>query len=148
MNAVRFLVAAGSAPVPALGGPAGTGGLVALGAGTLLPDVGMRPGTVAARARVHAVGASVRGRLDTARMTCAYPGGGAGPRLGVRVCARCGRAGVRALVGVLAAPGPAGRPRGPAGWPPRLPAGWFPRRRPRDACTKTVRRPRSDVTVR
>jgi len=82
-----------------LGGPAG---LVGLGAGMLLLDVAVQSGQVANQARVLALRAEARARLNTAYMTCAFLGGSTGSWLGVRAYTAFGWNGVCALVAVLA----------------------------------------------
>ncbi|MFF5532559.1 MFS transporter [Streptomyces cinerochromogenes] len=101
VNLVCFLLVAVSAALLALGGPGGPAGLAALVAGTLLLDVGIQSGMVANQVRVYAVGAGVRSRLNTAYMTCAYLGGGAGSWLGTRAYAWYGWSGVCGLLAVL-----------------------------------------------
>ncbi|MCX4091696.1 MFS transporter [Nocardia sp. alder85J] len=78
-----------------LGGPAG---LVAVTAGMLLLDVATQSGQVANQARIFALPGDIRGRLNTAYMTCAFLGGSAGSWLGVRAFERFGWNGVCALV--------------------------------------------------
>ncbi|MFI1366517.1 MFS transporter [Streptomyces griseochromogenes] len=105
VNLVCFLVVMVSAGVLALGSTAGASGLVALVAGTLLLDVGMQSGMVANQVRIYGLGADVRSRLNTAYMTCAYLGGGAGTWLGTRAYGHFGWTGVCALVALLASAG-------------------------------------------
>ncbi|WP_243274266.1 MFS transporter [Streptomyces albus subsp. chlorinus] len=76
-------------------------GLVALVVGTLLLDVAMQSGMVANKARVYALCADARSRLNTAYMTCAYLGGSAGSWLGVRAWGQAGWWGVCALLALL-----------------------------------------------
>ncbi|MEU1216573.1 MFS transporter [Streptomyces sp. NPDC005790] len=92
-----------SAAVLAAAAGGGVWGIAALVAGTLLLDVAMQSGTVANQARVYALRADARGRLNTAYMTCAYLGGSAGSWLGVRAYDRVGWGAVCALVALLAA---------------------------------------------
>ncbi|MGW0752443.1 MFS transporter [Streptomyces sp. NPDC002587] len=92
-----------AAAVLAAGARGGAVGLAALVVGTLLLDVAMQSGTVANQARVYALRDDARSRLNTAYMTCAYLGGGAGSWAGVRVYGRAGWHGVCALVACLAA---------------------------------------------
>ncbi|WP_318658232.1 MFS transporter [Streptomyces triticiradicis] len=82
-----------------LGGPVG---LVGLGAGMLLLDVAVQSGQVADQARILALRAEARARLNTAYMTCAFLGGSTGSWLGVRAYTDFGWNGVCALVVVLA----------------------------------------------
>ena len=92
-----------SAAALAAGSRGGTLGLAALALGTLLLDVAMQSGMVANQARVYALRADARSRLNTAYMTCAYLGGSAGSWLGVRAWSQAGWDGVCALVALLAA---------------------------------------------
>ncbi|MEV6290706.1 MFS transporter [Streptomyces sp. NPDC051896] len=101
VNLVCFLLVLSSAAILALGGLGGTPGLLSLVAGTLLLDVGMQSGMVANQVRVYALAASVRSRLNTAYMTCAYLGGSLGSWLGSRAYARYGWSGVCTLVALL-----------------------------------------------
>ncbi|MGW6731038.1 MFS transporter [Streptomyces sp. NPDC055013] len=103
VNLVCFLVVGTSAVVLAFGGLGGVPGLTALVVGTLLLDVGMQSGMVANTVRIYGLGADVRGRLNTAYMTCVYLGGTAGSWLGVRAYGRFGWTGVYALVATLTA---------------------------------------------
>lgn len=91
-----------SAAVLAAGARGGAAGLVALAGGTLLLDIAMQSGMVANQARVYALRADSRSRLNTAYMTCAYLGGSARSWVGVRIYGRTGWQGVCALVAVLA----------------------------------------------
>ncbi|MGW1610383.1 MFS transporter [Streptomyces sp. NPDC002285] len=139
VNLVCFLVVGASAAVLAFGGLGGVPGLTALVVGTLLLDVGMQSGMVANTVRIYGLGADVRGRLNTAYMTCVYLGGTAGSWLGVRAYGRFGWTGVCALVATLTAvavarhanrrnavtvpcaptpPAPAPASSKPAGWSP------------------------------
>ncbi|MFE5922439.1 MFS transporter [Streptomyces sp. NPDC056468] len=139
VNLVCFLVVGTSAAVLAFGGLGGVPGLTALVVGTLLLDVGMQSGMVANTVRIYGLGADVRGRLNTAYMTCVYLGGTAGSWLGVRAYGRFGWTGVCALVATLTAvavarhanrrnavtvpcaptpPAPAPASSKPAGWSP------------------------------
>lgn len=103
VNLVCLLAVLASAVVLAAGAGGGATGLVALTVGTLVLDIAMQSGTIANQARVLAVRADARSRLNTAYMTCAYLGGSAGSWLGVRTYGRAGWPGVCALVAVLAA---------------------------------------------
>ncbi|MGA4837992.1 MFS transporter [Streptomyces sp. G45] len=103
VNLVCFLGVLASAAVLTAGALGGVPGLVALTLGTLMLDVAMQSGMVANQARVYALRADARGRLNTAYMTCAYLGGSAGSWLGVRIWGRTGWWGVCALVAALTA---------------------------------------------
>lgn len=103
MSLVCLVGVLGSAGVLAAGASGGPAGLAALTAGTLLLDVAMQCGMVANQARVFAVRADARGRLNTAYMSCAYLGGSAGSWLGVRTYGAAGWQGVCLLVAGLAA---------------------------------------------
>ncbi len=95
---VGGLIAAG---VLAAGAGGGVSGAAALVAGTLLLDVAMQSGMVANQARVFALRADARGRLNTAYMTCAFLGGSAGSWSGAEVYGRAGWPGVCALTALL-----------------------------------------------
>jgi predicted MFS family arabinose efflux permease len=83
----------------ALGGALGLAGLAA---GMLLLDVATQSGQVANQARILALRPDARSRLNTAYMTCAFLGGGAGSWLGVRAYGAMRWYGVCLLVAVLA----------------------------------------------
>ncbi|THA77331.1 MFS transporter [Streptomyces sp. A0592] len=102
VNLVCLLAVLAAAALLAVGSRGGTPGLAALVAGTLLLDVAMQSGMIANQARVFALRADARARLNTAYMTCAYAGGSAGSWLGVRVHGLAGWGGVCALVAALA----------------------------------------------
>lgn len=102
VNLLCLLGVLASAAVLAAGMRGGALGLAALIAGTLLLDVAMQSGMVANQARVYAVRADARSRLNTAYMTCAYLGGTVGSWLGVRAWSHAGWAGVCALLAALA----------------------------------------------
>ncbi|MCM2579153.1 MFS transporter [Streptomyces sp. MTZ3.1] len=108
VNLVCMLAVLVSAAVLAAGARGGTPGLTALVTGTLLLDVAMQSGMVANKARIYALRADARNRLNTAYMTCAYLGGSAGSWLGVQIYGRAGWRGVCTLVALLAALGAAG----------------------------------------
>lgn len=103
VNLVCLLAVLVSAGVLAGGAQGGSPGLVALTVGTLLLDVAMQSGMIANQARVFALRADARSRLNTAYMTCVYLGGSVGSWLGVRVYGRAGWRGVCVLVAALAA---------------------------------------------
>ncbi|GAA0638158.1 MFS transporter [Streptomyces thermocarboxydovorans] len=120
-----------SAAVLTAGALGGVPGLAALVAGTLLLDVAMQSGMVANQARIYALRAGARSRLNTAYMTCAYLGGSAGSWLGTRAWAEAGWPGVCALPALLTLPALARHLKAPAGrrtaaassaCPPRSPA--------------------------
>ncbi|WP_328761244.1 MFS transporter [Streptomyces sp. NBC_00272] len=102
VNGVCLLGVLAAAAVLAGGGTGGTGGLVALGAGTLLLDVAMQCGSVANQARVYAVRPDARSRLGTAYMTCAYLGGTAGSWAAVQLYAAFGWGSVCGLIALMA----------------------------------------------
>jgi predicted MFS family arabinose efflux permease len=102
VNLVCLLGVLVSAALLAAGARGGALGLAALIVGTLLLDVAMQSGMVANQARVYALRADARSRLNTAYMTCAYLGGSAGSWLGVRAWRAAGWGGVCALRAVLA----------------------------------------------
>ncbi|GAB2904792.1 MFS transporter [Streptomyces mayteni] len=102
VNLVCLLGTLLSAAVLAGGSRGGAAGLAALVLGTLLLDVAMQCGMVANQARVYALRPDARGRLNTAYMTCAYLGGGAGSWLGAHAYARAGWPAVCALLATLA----------------------------------------------
>ncbi|MFB9833494.1 MFS transporter [Actinoallomurus acaciae] len=91
-----------SALVLAGGAPGGAAGLAALVPGSLLLDVAMQSGMVANQVRNYALRPEARSRVNTAYMTCAYLGGGAGSWLGARAYGRAGWWGVCGLVALLA----------------------------------------------
>ncbi|MGW3206303.1 MFS transporter [Streptomyces sp. NPDC001135] len=101
VNLVCFLLVLAATAMLAVGCLGGTPGLLSLGAGTLLLDVGMQSGMVANQVRVYALAADVRSRLNTAYMTCAYLGGSLGSWLGARAYAWHGWSGVCGLVALL-----------------------------------------------
>ncbi|WP_425086161.1 MFS transporter [Streptomyces hainanensis] len=101
VNLVCLLGTLLSAAVLAGGSRGGAAGLAALVLGTLLLDVAMQCGMVANQARVYALRPDARGRLNTAYMTCAYLGGGAGSWLGARLYGRGGWPAVCALLATL-----------------------------------------------
>ncbi|MEI5008500.1 MFS transporter [Streptomyces sp. PmtA] len=102
MNLVCMLGVLLSAAVLTAGALGGARGLAALLAGTLLLDICMQSGMVANQARIYALRADARSRLNTAYMTCAYLGGSAGSWLGTRAYGEVGWWGVCALVSLLA----------------------------------------------
>ena len=91
-------VAAAVLGLGALGGPAGLAGLAV---GMLALDVAMQSGQVANQARIFALRPQERARLNTAYMTCAFLGGGAGSWLGVRAYSAFGWNGVCGAVAIL-----------------------------------------------
>ncbi|MGH3310225.1 MAG: MFS transporter [Streptomyces sp.] len=103
VNLVCMLGVIASAVVLAFGSLGGALGLAALVLGTLLLDVGMQSGMVANQVRIYALRAEVRSRLNTAYMTCAYVGGGAGSWIAARAYTYVGWLGVCTLVALLAA---------------------------------------------
>ena len=103
VNLVALLGVLAAAGVLALGVVRGAVGLAALTAGTLLLDVAMQAGMVANQTRIWALRAEIRGRLNTAYMSCAYLGGTAGSWLGVRAYTRHGWSAVCALLAGLTA---------------------------------------------
>lgn len=103
VNLVALLGVLTAAGVLAFGAVHGAVGLAALTVGTLLLDVGMQAGMVANQTRIWALRAEVRGRLNTAYMTCAYLGGTAGSWLGAQAYTRAGWPAVCALLAGLAA---------------------------------------------
>jgi predicted MFS family arabinose efflux permease len=102
VNLACMVAVLGSAGLLAAGSGGGAAGLTALIAGVLLLDVAMQSGMTANKARVYALRADARGRLNTAFMTCAYAGGSAGSWLGLRAWALAGWPGVCALAALLA----------------------------------------------
>ncbi len=124
VNLICMLGTIAAAAVLVAGAIGGAAGLVALTVGMLLLDVAMQCGQVANQARIFALRPEARSRLNTAYMTCAFLGGGAGSWLGVRAYTYLGWPGVCALVAVLAAvalsrhllrrPSPQPRPAAPA----------------------------------
>ena len=104
-DAVNLVCLAGVLAATALlaaGGRGGPAGLAALAGGVLVLDVAMQSGMTANKARVYALAADARGRLNTAFMACAYAGGTAGSWLGLQALAHAGWGGVCALAGALA----------------------------------------------
>ncbi|WP_017591485.1 MFS transporter [Nocardiopsis potens] len=101
VNLVCMVGGLASAGVLAAGAGGGASGMAALVAGTLLLDIAMQSGMVANQARVFALRADARGRLNTAYMACAFLGGGAGSWTGAEVYARAGWPGVCALAALL-----------------------------------------------
>ncbi|WP_241267332.1 MFS transporter [Streptomyces scabichelini] len=101
MNLVCMLGVLLSAAVLTAGALGGAPGLAALVAGTLLLDIAMQSGMVANQARIYALRADARSRLNTAYMTCAYLGGSAGSWLGVQTYGETGWWGVCALLALL-----------------------------------------------
>jgi predicted MFS family arabinose efflux permease len=102
VNLACMLVVLTSAALLAEGARGGAAGLIALIVGVLLLDVAMQSGMAANKARVYALSAGARGRLNTAFMTCAYAGGSAGSWLGLRAWSQAGWPGVCALAALLA----------------------------------------------
>lgn len=102
VNLVCFFGALAAAAVLALAGLHGAGGLLALGAGMLLLDVAVQCGQAANQARVFALRGSVRARLNTAYMTCAFLGASAGSWLGVRSYTAFGWLAIPGLVALAA----------------------------------------------
>jgi predicted MFS family arabinose efflux permease len=102
VNLICVLVVLASAALMAAGARGGAPGLAALILGVLLLDVGMQSGMAANKARVYALPADARGRLNTAFMTCAYAGGSAGSWLGLRAWSQADWPGVCALTALLA----------------------------------------------
>ena len=107
--------ALGAAALLAAGGLGGPAGLAALVGGVLVLDVAMQSGMTANKARVYALAAGARGRLNTAFMACAYAGGTAGSWLGPQAQARTGWAGVCGLAAALAVAALAGQLRAARG---------------------------------
>lgn len=131
MNLACLLGVLLSAAVLTAGALGGMPGLAALVAGTLLLDVAMQSGMVANQARIYALRADARSRLNTAYMTCAYLGGSAGSWLGTRAWAEAGWPGVCALLALLTLPALARHLKAPvsrrtaaasSACPPRSPA--------------------------
>jgi predicted MFS family arabinose efflux permease len=102
VNLVCMLGAVAAGALLLTGQLGGAVGLVGLGAGMLLLDVAMQSGQVANQARIFAVRPEASARLNTAYMTCAFLGGGAGSWLGVRTYSAFGWTGVCGLVALLA----------------------------------------------
>jgi len=103
VNLLALLGVLAAAGVLALGVVRGAVGLAALTAGTLLLDVVMQAGMVANQTRIWALRAEIRGRLNTAYMSCAYLGGTAGSWLGAQAYTRCGWPAVCTLLAGLTA---------------------------------------------
>jgi predicted MFS family arabinose efflux permease len=103
VNLICLIGTIASAAVLAVGALGGLTGFVALTVGVLLLDVTMQSGMVANLARIYAVSADSRSRLNTAYMTCAFLGGSAGSWLGAWVCTHLGWTAVGALVALTAA---------------------------------------------
>ncbi|MFF3767599.1 MFS transporter [Streptomyces sp. NPDC001922] len=102
VNLVCMLGVLLAAAVLAPGAGGGPMGLAALVLGALLLDVAMQAGMVANQVRFLALRPDARGSLNTAYMTCAYLGGSAGSRLGVRAYGLAGWQGVCGLLALLA----------------------------------------------
>ena len=75
-------------------------GLTALVAGLLLLDLAMQASQVANQARILALRSAAGSRLNTAYMSCAFLGGGAGSLLGIRTYGRFGWLGVCVVMGL------------------------------------------------
>ena len=103
VNLLALLGVLAAAGVLALGVVRGAVGLAALTAGTLLLDVAMQAGMVANQTRIWALRAEIRGRLNTAYMSCAYLGGTAGSWLGAQAYTRYGWPAVCTLLAGLTA---------------------------------------------
>ncbi|MGW6917156.1 MFS transporter [Kitasatospora sp. NPDC054939] len=101
VNLLAMLTVLLAAALLAAGTLGGLPGLATLTAGTLLLDVGMQCGMVANQARVYALRADARSRLNTAYMMCAYLGGSAGSWLGVQSWRAAGWPGVCTLLVLL-----------------------------------------------
>jgi predicted MFS family arabinose efflux permease len=98
VNLACFLAAIAAATILAAGTLGAITGLIALAAGMLLLDIAVQCGQAANQARIFALRADARSRLNTAYMTCAFLGGTAGSWLGVRAYFACGWPAVCALV--------------------------------------------------
>ena len=96
-----LVLALASVPVLLTGTLGGALGLAGLAAGLLLLDVALQSSQVANQARIFALQAGARSRLNTAYMTCSFLGGSAGSWLGVQAYLRAGWAGVCGLLGVV-----------------------------------------------
>lgn len=103
VNLVTMIATIVSAAVLAVGALGGALGLAGLTLGTLVIDVAMQCGMVANQARIFALRAELRSRLNTAYMTCAFLGGSVGSWLGTRAYTGLGWTGVCGLVAALAA---------------------------------------------
>jgi len=101
VNLVAMLGVVGAAVVLAGGDVGGAGGMAALVAGSLLLDVAMQAGMVANQVRNYRLRPEARSRVNTAYMTCAYCGGGAGSWLGAQAFGGFGWIGVCAATVVL-----------------------------------------------
>lgn len=96
-------LAAASAPVLLTGSLGGTAGLAGLAAGLVLLDVALQSSQVANQARIFALQAGARSRLNTAYMTCSFLGGAVGSWLGVQAYLRAGWPGVCGLLAGVSA---------------------------------------------
>ncbi|GAB2744017.1 MFS transporter [Kitasatospora kifunensis] len=102
VNLVCFLAAVAAAAVLAVGAHRGALGLTALVVGMLLLDTATQSGQVANQARIFALNAQARSRLNTAYMTCSFLGGSLGSWVGLRAYGALGWTGVCGLVGTTA----------------------------------------------
>ena len=101
INLISLLGVLAAAAALAIGAIGGAAGIAALTVGTLVLDVAMQSGMVANQTRIWALGPEVRGRLNTAYMTCAYLGGAVGSWLGARTYAHLGWPGVCAALALV-----------------------------------------------
>jgi predicted MFS family arabinose efflux permease len=97
-----LLGAIAAAALLTAGSLGGWPGLVGLTLGMLALDVAMQSGQVANQSRIFALRPEMRGRLNTAYMTCAFLGGSVGSWLGVRTYNGLGWDGVCLVVAALA----------------------------------------------
>ncbi|WP_214408702.1 MFS transporter [Sphaerisporangium fuscum] len=102
VNLVCILCAVVAAVVLSAGSLGGVAGMVALLVGMLLIDTAVQGGQVANQARIFAIDAAARGRLNTGYMTCSFLGGSFGSWIGVRTYTHLSWLGVCALVAVAA----------------------------------------------
>ncbi|WP_225731932.1 MULTISPECIES: MFS transporter [unclassified Nocardia] len=91
-----------AAAVLAFGDLGALTGLIALVIGLLLLDIAIQCSQIANQARIFALRAEIRSRLNTAYMTCSFLGGSAGSWLGIRAFAWSGWLGVCGLLGCTA----------------------------------------------
>jgi predicted MFS family arabinose efflux permease len=84
VNAICVLVAVAAGIVLLAAGRGGVAGLVALIVGLLLIDIATQSSQVANQARIFAISAGVRSRLNSVYMTAVFLGGTAGSWIGAR----------------------------------------------------------------